>query len=101
MQALLHGIGLRSTRDSTRALSELELRGALDAAEKSTLDGTDTRGVGAALLYIQQRNERLEQLRQNVARYLHGGAEDAQLHSRLLKTIESLDDSAGKESLYL
>jgi CBS domain-containing protein len=104
MQALLHGIGLRSARDQTevrRTPSELELRGALDAAERSTVDGTDTQGVGAALLYVQQRNERLEQLRQNVARYLHGGAEDAQLHSRLMKNIELLDGSAKAETFGL
>ena len=99
MHALLHGIGLKRTTDTSGAihkLTELEMRGALQAAESAILDGNDGREIATALLYLQQRNERLEELRRNVARYLHGGAGDSQLHARLVKDINWLGE-AGRE----
>ena len=99
MYALLHGMGLKRAKDSSGALrkpTELEMRGALKAAESAILEGADEHAVAGALLYLRQRNERLEELRRNVARYLHGGAGDSQLHARLMKDINWLGE-AGRE----
>lgn len=98
MQALLHGIGLKlrpERQEEKAAPTELEMRRAIEAAESATLQGTDTDGIAASLLFLRERNAMLEALRQDVARYLHG--EDARLHARLVKHIERLD-RAGQET---
>lgn len=94
MQALLHGIGIKQSpeqHEAKRKPTELEMRRAIEAAESATLDGTDTNGVAASMLYLYERNSLLEALRQNVARYVHGG-QDARLHSRLVKEIDQLGE---------
>jgi CBS domain-containing membrane protein len=93
MHALLHGIGLKPDLEqhaANRKPTELEVRRAIEAARSSTLNRTDTNGVAATMLFLHERNALLEELRQNVARYLHGG-QDERLHTRLLKDMDRLD----------
>lgn len=100
IQALLHGIGLKrrpEQGDEKAAPTELEMRRAIEVAESATLEGTDTDGVAASLLYLRERNAMLEALRQDVARYLHG--QDARLHARLVKHIERLGQSGQETEL--
>jgi CBS domain-containing protein len=92
MQALLHGIGVNSKpgpQEAQRKPSELQMRSAVEAAQSATLNGTDTSGVASSMLYLRERNTLLEQLREDVARYVHGG-QDERLHARLLKDLERL-----------
>jgi CBS domain-containing protein len=100
IQALLHGIGLKrrpEQGDEKAAPTELEMRRAIEVAESATLEGTDTDGVAASLLYLRERNAMLEALRQDVARYLLG--QDARLHARLVKHIERLGQSGQETEL--
>jgi hypothetical protein len=94
--ALLHGIRPRPGPEqcaTRRQPTELEIRHAIEAAESATLNGTDADGVAALLLYLHERNALLEELRQNVTRYLRSG-QDEQLHARLLQDIDRLDRQA-------
>lgn len=96
MQAILHGIGLKSApvRDSAnRKPSELQMRRAIESAESVVLNGADTDGVAASMLYLRERNALLEELREKVARYLRGGQEE-RLHTVLLKDIDRLEQQA-------
>ena len=77
------------------------MRGALEAAESAVLEGTDGQAVATALLYLRQRNGRLEELRRNVARYLHRGAGDSQLHARLMKDINWLGEAEREPELMI
>jgi len=92
MQAILHGIGLKSTPVQPgvkRKPTELQLRHAIESAEAAVLQDADTNGVAAAMLYLRERNALLEELRENVARYLRGGQEE-RLHMRLVKDVDRL-----------
>ena len=93
MQALLHGIGFKTTptQDEVKHQpTELEMRHILEAANLATLNGTDTAGIAACLLFLHERNVLLEELRVDVARYVRGG-QDERLHTSLLKDIDRLD----------
>jgi len=93
MQALLHGIGFKTTPtqdEVKRQPTELEMRHILEAANLATLNGTDTAGIAACLLFLHERNVLLEELRVDVARYVRGG-QDERLHTSLLKDIDRLD----------
>jgi len=96
MQALLHGMGRkRSTsenNDGSRRLNELELRRAVEAAESATQAGTDSDGVAATMLQLRDRNVLLEELRQDVTRYLRAG-QDERMHTRLMKELDRLDEA--------
>jgi CBS domain-containing membrane protein len=92
MQALLHGIGLEprpAQHEARRRPTGLQMHRAIRSAESVTLNGTDPDGVAAAMLYLNERNALLEVLRQNVARYLHGG-QDERLHTRLVRELDAL-----------
>ena len=94
--ALLHGIRPRpepGQHSARRQPTELEVRHAIEAAESATLNGTDTNGIAAWALYLHQRNALLDELRQNVARYLRSG-QDEQLHTRLLQEVDQLERHA-------
>lgn len=94
--ALLHGMKLRrgpEQQAASRQPTELEMRRAIEAAESATLDGTDANGIAALMLYLHERNALLEELRQDVTRYLRSG-QDEQLHTRLLQEIDRLDRQA-------
>lgn len=94
--ALLHGIKLKrgpAQQTASRRPTELEMRRAIEAAESATLNGTDANGVAALMLYLHERNALLEELRQDVTRYLRSG-QDEQLHTRLLQDIDRLDRQA-------
>lgn len=94
--ALLHGIRPRPGPElctTRRQPTELEMRHAIAAAESATLNGTDADGIAALLLYLHERYALLEELRQNVTRYLRSG-QDEQLHARLLQDIDRLDRQA-------
>jgi CBS domain-containing protein len=96
MQAILHGIGLKSApiRDGAkRKPTELQMRRAIESAEFEVLNGADTNGVAASMLYLRERNALLEELRANLARYLRGG-QDERLHAHLLKDIDRLGQQA-------
>jgi CBS domain-containing protein len=101
MQALLHGMGYKPAAtpgELKRRPTELELRRAIEAAESVILKGVDANGVASSMLYLQERNAKLETLRQNVARYLHGG-QDERLHARLLKEIDGLEEPGEEDEL--
>lgn len=92
MQALLHGIGVKSAAEEhsgTAQPAELVMRRAIEAANSATLHGNDPDGIAAAMLYLNERNAALEALRLDVARYVHAG-QDERLHSRLVKDLEKL-----------
>jgi hypothetical protein len=92
MQALLHGMALRpdsGPHDPKRKPTDLEMRRAIEAAQSATLHGIDSDGVAASMLYLNDRNALLEGLRQDVARYVHGG-QDARLHSDLVRDLARL-----------
>lgn len=92
MQALLHGMGIKrgtEKREAKYMPTELEMRRAVEAAESATQHGADPDGVAAAMLYLKERNARLEVLWKDVARYLHGG-QDERLHARLVKEVAGL-----------
>lgn len=93
--ALLHGIRLKPGPEqaASRQPTELEMRRGIEAAESATLNGTDANGIAALMLYLHERNALLEELRQDVTRYLRGG-QDEQLHMRLLREIDRLDRQA-------
>jgi CBS domain-containing protein len=94
--ALLHGIRLKPGLEqhaASRQPTELEMRRVIEAAESATLNGTDADGIAALLLYLYERNALLEELRQDVTRYLRSG-QDEQLHGRLLQEIDRLDRQA-------
>ncbi|MGB7740115.1 MAG: CBS domain-containing protein [Steroidobacteraceae bacterium] len=94
--ALLHGSRLKPGLEqhaASRQPTELEMRRAIAAAESATLNGTDADGIAALLLYLHERNALLEELRQDVTRYLRSG-QDEQLHTRLLQEIDRLDRQA-------
>ncbi len=44
----------------------------------------------ASMLFLHERNALLEELRKNMARYLHGG-QNERLHACLVKDIQRLD----------
>jgi len=92
MQALLHGMGRKRSSEpdeGTRKPNELEMRRAVEAAVSATQAGTDTDGVAATMLRLRDRNVLLEDLRQDVARYLHAG-QDERMHTRLVKDLDRL-----------
>ena len=68
---------------------------AIAAATAAVADGTARDGVGALVLYLVRRSALLEGLRKDVSRYLKFG-QDAQLHSKLLKDLDSLDRAVGQ-----
>ena len=92
MQALLHGIGIKraEANEAKRGPSDQAMRRAIAAAQAALQKGTDTDGVAASMLHLHERNVLLEGLREDVARYLHGG-QDQQLHTRLLKNLGHLN----------
>ena len=95
MQALLRGIGLKpraEQREARRRPTGLEMRRAIQSAESMALNGTDPDGVAAAMLYLHERNAPLEDLRQNVTRYLRGG-QDERLHTRLVREVDELEQT--------
>lgn len=101
MQALLHGIGLKTTseqHDGNPRPSDLVMRRAIELANSATLHGTDQDGIAAAMLYLNERNTLLETLRVDVARYVQGG-QDEQLHSCLLKDLDKLAERVQKVEL--
>ena len=92
MQGLLRGIGLRKGPEQHEVRgrpTELVMRRAIQSAQSMTLNGTDSDGVAASMLYLHDRNVLLEVLRRNVARYLHAG-QDERLHTRLVQEIDQL-----------
>jgi CBS domain-containing protein len=96
VSALLHGVGPRpgpGQHAARRPPTELEVRHAIEAAESATLNGTDADGIAAWALYLHERNALLEELRQDVARYLRSG-QDEQLHARLLQVLDRLESHA-------
>lgn len=94
MQALLHGLGIKQIRqEAQHNPTDLEMRGAIEAAQTQTVNGTDANGIAASLLYLHGRNVLLEHLRQQVARYLRGG-EDAMMHGKLLRELDRLGQPA-------
>lgn len=103
MQALLHGMGRKHSsepREGMRKPKELEMRRAVEAAETATQNGTDTDGVAATLLQLRDRNALLEDLRQDVARYLHAG-QDERMHTRLVRDLERLGQPPTEISVQL
>jgi CBS domain-containing membrane protein len=103
MQALLHGMGRKRSSEPlerTHKPNELEMRRAVEAAESATQNGTDTDGVAATMLQLRDRNALLEELRQDVARYLHAG-QDERMHTRLVRGLERLGQPPTKLSVQL
>ena len=101
MQALLHGIGLKRAseqHDGNPKPTELVMRRAIEAANSATIHGTDSEGIGASMLYLNERIVLLEALRVDVARYVHGG-QDERLHSHLVKDLEKLDQRTHEAEL--
>jgi predicted transcriptional regulator len=104
-----HLAGIITTTDIMQALlplerthkpNELEMRRAVEAAESATQNGTDTDGVAATMLQLRDRNALLEELRQDVARYLHAG-QDERMHTRLVRGLERLGQPPTKLSVQL
>jgi CBS domain-containing membrane protein len=96
MQALLHGIGLKTTSEQNDAHpkpTELAMRRAIKAANSATLHKTDPDGIAASMLYLNERNGLLETLRVDVARYMQSG-QDERLHSHLIKDLDKLAQRA-------
>jgi CBS domain-containing protein len=96
MQALLHGIGVKTTSeqsDSNPKPTELVMRRAIEAANSATLHRTDPDGVAASMLYLNERNGLLETLRVDVARYINSG-QDERLHSNVIKDLDKLAQRA-------
>ena len=96
MQEILHGIAARAAPaadGARRKPTEVQMRGAIDSAETSVLNGGDTDSVAASMLYLRERNVLLEELRKDVTRFLRGG-QDEHLHTLLLKDIDRLDRQA-------
>lgn len=61
------------------------------------MNGTDSEGIAASMLYLNERNVLLEALRVDVTRYVRGG-QDERLHSRLIKDLDKLEQrSRGAE----
>jgi CBS-domain-containing membrane protein len=92
MQALLHGMARKRGGEPyqrSHTPSELEMRRAVEAAESATQNGTDTDGIAATMLQLRARNALLEELRLDVARYLHAG-QDERMHTRLVRRLERL-----------
>jgi CBS domain-containing membrane protein len=92
MQAMLHGIGLKTAAEQHNANpkpTELVMRRAIEAANSATLHQADLDGIAAAMLYLNERNALLEALRVDVARYVQGGQEE-RLHSSLVKDLDKL-----------
>lgn len=103
MQALLHGMGRKRSsepEEATHRPNELEMRRAVDAAESAIQAGTDTDGVAATMLRLRDRNALLEELRQDVARYLHAG-QDERMHTRLVRDLERLGQPPAELSVQL
>jgi hypothetical protein len=50
------------------------------------------------MLYLRARNALLEQLRQDVARYIHG-AQDERLHTQLLNDLDRLGQQPSELSI--
>jgi CBS domain-containing protein len=101
MQALLHGIGLKTAgeqHDANPKPTELVMRRAVEAANSATLHRTDPDGIAASMLYLNERNGLLETLRMDVARYVPGG-QDERLHSRLVKDLDKLAQRAQEVEL--
>jgi len=93
MQALLHGIGLKRVaeqHDGNPKPRELAIRRAIESANSATMHGTDPDGIASFMLYLKERNALLEELRVDVARYVHGG-QDERLHSSLVKDLDKLE----------
>jgi hypothetical protein len=76
------------------------MRRAIQSAESATLNGTDTDGVAASMLYLYERNALLEVLRKNVARYLPG-RQDERLHARLVEDTDRLSQSGQQIALWV
>jgi CBS domain-containing protein len=103
MQALLHGMARKRSAEppeGTHKPDELEMRRAVEAAESATQNGTDTDGIAATMLQLRDRNAILEELRQNLARYLHAG-QDERLHTLLVRDLERLGQPPTELSVQL
>lgn len=93
MSAFLSGIAeSRSATPSQEGniLSKHRMSQALEAARESLQRGEDDNGLAACTLYLHERIELLEALRKDAERYMRGG-QDEQLHSKLLKDIDHIN----------
>jgi CBS domain-containing protein len=103
MQALLHGMGRKRSsepHEGTPQPNELEMRRAVEAAESATQNGTDIDGIAATMLQLRDRNALLEELRHDVARYLHAG-QDEHMHTRIVRGLERLGQPPTELSVQL
>ncbi len=79
--------------------TEEALDTALQAAERMRILGVDPHHLARSLLYLQQRNERLEEVLRWVDRYLRFGLaekEQAQLR-RLVQRLREEDERGGED----
>lgn len=72
-----------------KAPEESELELALSAAERMRERDVDPHHLARALLYLHQRNERLEEVLQRTDRYLRFGMAEAEL-AQLRKLVQRL-----------
>jgi CBS domain-containing protein len=101
MQALLHGIGLKTTseqNDANPKPTELVMRRAIEAANSATLHKTDPNSIAVSMLYLNERNGLLETLRVDVVRYMQSGQHE-RLHSHLIKDLDKLAQRAQEVEL--
>jgi len=76
------------------------MRRAVEAAESATQNGIDADGIAATMLQLRDRNALLEELQQDVARYLRAG-QDERIHSRLVRGLERLGEPPTELSVRL
>lgn len=66
-------------------------KAALDYAESLRESDNDPQAIGHTLLYLAERNRKLESVAQAAEAYVRFG-EDTQLHTDLLKALEKFDN---------
>jgi hypothetical protein len=77
--------------------SHQQMQSAITAAERLRAAGPDEEHLAHVFLYLQRRDEILEQVLHAIEHYLHSG-QDSQAHSRLLRAVEAAHRQEWQES---
>jgi CBS domain-containing protein len=107
MGSLLKGVttpALASTTQSASEASDGDSRHVIKVARAALAEGRESPYIGEALLITLKRNALLEEMHQDVKRYLTLG-QSPQVHARLLQELSRLDEadvsSDGRGSAHL
>lgn len=77
--------------------NDKELEMAIVAAERMRESGADEHHVAKTLLYLYQRLDKVEKVRQAAENYLHSGQEEP-LHAELILAIEAAKTTEDREA---